>query len=254
MIVLAASKFALGVAIGLAAAEAPDPRAQPPEPVAAEQALAAVKSFRAAAPANAGGDAVVLALRELGKAQHPEIAKELKRLVKEGKGPARGEAIRLLGAQTKDKTAAEALKPFLRFNKRTDPALVAEAVRSLGYLGYGPKGFKQLDELFWESNDAQIRRAVVQAVGLQKDKAALSLLISLMDQPAPKDPNDPACPPASHWQAKHAEWIVYKDDVVASVEAILGKKVYNAAAAIEFVEGEGKKQRLTYKPGRNPWM
>ncbi len=194
----------------------------------------------------------VAALQQLAAGRHDAIIKELVKALKDKDRTVRVVAIQLLGTQ-RGPEAQKALLPIVTAGRSFDPLNGSEAVRSLGYVGYGKNGFKILEDLFWKQRAKEVRKAIVEAVGRQKEKDAVSLLIAVLDQPVPKDPNDPNNPPPSFWQEKYDEWIHFKDDAINSLEAITGKRFFNSDTAIDWIENEGKKQGFKYTKQPNPW-
>ncbi|MBI4880956.1 MAG: HEAT repeat domain-containing protein [Planctomycetes bacterium] len=194
----------------------------------------------------------VAALQKLAAGRHDAIVKELVKALKDKDRTVRFVAVQLLGTQ-RGPEVQKALLPIVTAGRSFDLLNASEAVRSLGYVGYGKSGFKILEDLFWKQRAKEVRKAIIEAVGRQKEKEAVSLLIAVLDQPIPKDPNDPNNPPPSFWQEKYDEWIHFKDDAINSLESITGKRFFNSDTAIDWIENEGKKQGLKYTKQPNPW-
>jgi hypothetical protein len=212
-------------------------------------ALAAV--FKAAWKVAATAEEKGAALERLVTGRHEVISKELKKVLGDRDRAVDLKVVVLLGTQ-RDDTARDALLAIARPGRKFDPVRGAEAVQSLGYTGYGDE-FKTFQDLFYKHGSKGIRKAIVQAVGRQKDKRAVSMLISVLDQPRPANPNDPANPPASWWEDKFEEWAFFKDDVMVALKAITGKQFYNSETAIEWVEKEGRALGITLAKTPAPW-
>lgn len=236
------------------AAEPTDPRAQEREELdrAAAAALIAEfrKEWRSAARETPARRCELL--RGLAAGRHENLGSELQKGLKDKDRNVRLCAIRMLGTQPDD-GARKALTGVAKGGRRFDPVVAGEAVRSLGYIGYDAKAFAQFEELFYRYGNVTVRQAVVEAVGRQKDKQAFSLLVSVLDQPNPANPNDPNAHPATYWKGKYDEWITYKDDVIAGLEAITGEKFYNSDTARSWAEKHGEEAGVELERTPNPW-
>ncbi len=191
------------------------------------------------------------ALDALVQGRSPEISKELKKLLGDRDRATLLKVVALLGTQPDD-TARKALLSLTKPGRRFEPLRAAEAIRSLGYVGYDDE-FKTLFDLFYKHGKKEIRKAIIEAVARQKDKRAVPMLISVLDQPNPKDPNDPSNPPATWWQEKFEEWSYFKEDAISAIEAITGQRFYNSDSATDWVETEGKKVGIKSSKTPAPW-
>lgn len=214
---------------------------------AAELVTAFKASWRAASTPSEKSDA----LDRLVQGRSPEISKELKKALGDRDREVVFRVVALLGTQPDD-VARDALLSLTKAGRRFEPRRGAEAIRSLGYIGYGDD-FKSLYDLFYKHGSKEVRKAIIEAVGRQKDKRAVGILISVLDQPHPKDPHDPSNPPASWWQDKFVEWSFFKDDAIAALEAITGQRFYNSETATEWAESEGKKLGIKLTKTPTPW-
>ena len=192
------------------------------------------------------------ALNQLAQGRHEEISKLLKDATNDKDLGIRVRVVQLLGTQ-RDDIARKALTQLARPGRGFKPFVGVEAARSLGYTGYGKSGFQQLEQLFWKHPSKELRKAVIQTFGRQKEKQAVSLLISVIDQPGLKDPDNPERPPASYWKEKHEEWIHFKDDAISALAEITGKKFYNSETALDWIDTEGKRLGFRFQRQPDPW-
>ncbi len=255
---MAAAALALAALLLLQGAPAPakesDPRDRDLKELDGAAALELVTQYRAHADPKAPPAERASWLRAMVNGRHKLICDEIQKSLKDPAPEVRLEAVKLLGTQPCD-SARTALFAYCKNAKSLDPVLGAEAIRSLGAIGYGPKATKQLDDLFYATNDKAVRKAIVQAIGRQKDKAGLSLITVLLDPPRPpKDTVQLANPPAEVWTAHNDEWVTYKDDVYKAFEAITGRKFFSSEPAIDWIAKDGKKLGLKFDGRKSPWM
>jgi len=194
----------------------------------------------------------VTLLKGLAKGRSVEISKEIKKALKDKDKSVRICAIRMLGTQ-RDDEAKKALAAVAKPGRRIDVYAVSEAIRSLGYTGYDGKSYAQFQKLFYQHPNKDIRRAVIGAVGRQKDPRAFSLLVSVLDQPNPTNPNAADAQPPSYWKSKYDEWILYKDDVIVAIAELSGRKFYNSETALDWAQEKGKEKGIKIERMPNPW-
>ena len=256
--------FSLALPLGLSLALAPaalaedapeDPRAADRPALERTEATSRLgtfkKDWRSAAREPARKVTLLKELVEGGR--HPDLSKELKKALKDKDRNVRLCAIQMLGTQ-RDDQAVKALAGVAKPGKRINPYEVAEAIRSLGYTGYDAKSFGNFEKLFYQYKSRDIRQAVVEAVGRQKDPRAFSLLVSVLDQPNPKDPHAADAQPPSYWKSKYDEWITYKDDVIAALEGLSGRKFYNSDVALDWAREHGAEKGISIEKTPDPWL
>ncbi len=253
MLAAAALAVSLLLQTPVAQAKSFDPRDRDLKELDAAAAQTLVAQYRSQANAKAPAGERAAWLRAMVNGKHKQICDEILKNLKDPAPEVRLEAVKLLGTQPCDASRA-ALLGLCRSPKSLDPTLGPEAIRSLGAIGYGAKGTKQLEEIFYGTSVRDAKKAVVQAIGRQKDKQGLSLIVVLLDPPRPKDPNAADNPPAEFWTEKNDEWITYKDDVYAAFERITGRKFYSSGPAIDWIAKDGKKLGLKFDGRKSPWM
>jgi hypothetical protein len=228
-----------------------DPREQERPELDKAAAQERVKAATAVLGGKADAAARIAALEELAAGRHEEVSKLLKKALKERNRDVALAATRLLGTQ-RDETARKALLELAQPGRRFEPERAAEAIRSLGYTGYG-NAFEQLEKVFFEHRERDVRKALAETFGRQREKKAVSLLIAVLDAPMPKNPNDPANPPADWWGDRHVEWSHFKDAVATALEAITGTRLVTSDEALAWVKENGKANGIAYKAPANPW-
>lgn len=248
--------FALALAL-TSTASAPqdqeDPREAELSELSVEMARDVVGRFKVDIKQAREPAEIIQLLQELAaEGRHQTISKELSNFVRHRQPEVRLESARLLGTQS-DETAQKTLLALCKRGKRLDPVLAEEAVRSLGYCGYGKRGFKQLEELFYKESHDRLRRAILKTFGQQEEKLAVPLLISLLDQPQPGSVDSASNPPAAYWQKMHVTWRLLNPTAIRSLSQITGRRFVKSEDAIEWVTTEGKKIGIKYERARSPW-
>jgi len=196
---------------------------------------------------------IIKLLQELAnEGRHQVISQELMKFVRHREPEVQLESLRLLGTQ-RDETAQKVLLSFCKRGARFDPLLAEEAARSLGYTGYGKRGYQQLEELFYKEPHAKLRRAILKSFGQQEEKAAVPLLITLLDQPQPGSVDSASNPPAAYWQQQYQQWRLLNPTAIRSLSEITGRRFVKSEDAEEWVRTEGKKIGLKFRRARSPW-
>jgi hypothetical protein len=176
--------------------------------------------------------------------------------------------VKRLAAMLKDKheevasTAARALanQPFAATtealldygcaekNVVSRPAVCAAAIRAVGAVGLGKKGYDRLRPVF-ELGDKEVKGAVCDAFAAAKEKRAFSFFVDRFDAPAPEDPNNAANPPEAYWRERHEEWSAYQQHVRKGLRELTGAKHESAKEWKEWAAGPGKKLGFAYVKG-----
>lgn len=133
-------------------------------------------------------------------------------------------------------------------NLAARPAVAAGAIRSLGAVGLGKKGYERLRDAF-DAGDKAVKGAICQTFTQAKEKRAFSFFVDRLDAPAPENPDSPSNPPESYWRARHEEWSSYKQHVSKGLRELTGEKFTTAAEWREWAGGAGKKAGFTYSKG-----
>ena len=254
---------AVGICLTLLALAAPavaqsddeDPREGEPLELTTEQGRDAVGMFKVHVKEKKEPGEIIQLMEELAtEGAHSDISKELVKFVKHRYDAVEVAAVKLLGTQ-RDEVARKALLKIAKWSRNYKPHLGPEAVKSLGYVGYGGKrGFNQLLDLFYAVKDNKVKRNIIKTFGQQKEKLAVPLLIALLDEPKPGSANAASNPPASFWQARYKDWRYLSATTVRSLEAIIGRRFFKSEDALKWVKTEGKKLGIKYERPRDPWV
>ena len=252
--------FVLALGLGLVAASAATAQVKPaapePKPAAAkatdvDDAATAAKVLQEAEKKLGEKEqrARINALEPFFVRRHESYMKRLVALLKDKDDGVARQAARALGNQP-FAGATEALLDFGCNSKNLElrPAVCAEAIRSLGGVGLGKKGYDKLRKLF-DAGVKEVQPAICDAFGRAKEKRAFSFLVDRYDQPAPENVNDGNNPPASYWEARHSEWKVYATEARNGLVALTGTTCDDAKAWKEWAAGPGKEKGFVYAKG-----
>ena len=230
-----------------------DPRESERVELSTEAAREAVGQFRVYIKAAKEPGEIVKLLNELAdEGRHTDISLELSKFVRHSSQPVQLESLRLLGTQ-RDETAQKVLLSICKRGPHFDPVPAEEAALSLGYTGYGNRGYKQLEEVFYKERHSRVRRAIIKSFGQQEDQAAVPLLIELLDQPNPGSVDSASNPPAAYWQQQYKTWRLLNPTAIRSLSQITGRRFVKSEDAIKWVQTEGQKIGLKYRRARSPW-
>lgn len=134
-------------------------------------------------------------------------------------------------------------------NLAARPEVCAEAIRGLGRVGLGKKGFDRLREKFAQG-DAGVKSAICLAFAAVKEKRAFSFLVDQYDAPAPENPDSAANPPESYWRARHEEWSKYSMHARKALKELTGEKFVTTKEWKEWAAGPGKELGFSYAKER----
>jgi HEAT repeat protein len=249
--------LAFGLATAVAAAAQEKPPA-PPAPAKPADAKADVDDDATAAKVLGEAEkgladkemrARIKALEPFFVRRHPSYVKRLTALLKDKDDNVAKTAARALGNQPFPGNA-EALIDFgcNAKNLAAHPAVCASAIRAAGDVGLGKKGYERLRKLF-DGGGKEVQPAICDAFGRAKEKRAFSFLVDRYDDPQPENKDDPNNPPASYWQQRHEEWIVYGAAAKQGLRDLTGVTYDNAKAWKEWAEGAGKAKGFVYAKG-----
>ena len=145
------------------------------------------------------------ALERLGKWDHPEILKAASKYLKDNEHTVAIAAAKVVAQQKSqaDKAGKE-LYSALRRERRNH--VICALFVGMGVLGYENKGVINEAEKFFKKDTTETHKAATRYFGYIKYKPAFRLLAQKLDEPVPKNPNDPSNPPASYWRERWFEW------------------------------------------------
>lgn len=189
------------------------------------------------------------AAEALGSGQNEQFVAPLVKLLKDREPGVAMAAAAALGHQP-FKSSQDALLKLLQNEKLSaKEGLRPAVIDALGQVGWSKKGYTVLRESF-DRAPKEEKLALIRAFVQQKEKQAFSLLVDLIDEPKPENPNSPSNPPASYWQAKWTEWNHYKSDVRRGLTTLTGESFATRKIAVEWAETEAaRKAGFVYKKG-----
>jgi hypothetical protein len=129
------------------------------------------------------------------------------------------------------------------------PEVCAEAIRSLGAVGLGKRGYDRLRERFLQG-DERVKGALCLAFAAAKEKRSFSFLVDQFNAPQPANRDDPGNPPESYWRARHEEWAKYSMHARKALKELTGEKFDTAKEWKEWAAGPGKAKGFIYKTGQ----
>ncbi|MBM4015417.1 MAG: hypothetical protein FJ293_10705 [Planctomycetes bacterium] len=147
--------------------------------------------------------------------------------------------------------ATEALLDFACNEKQLSARseVCAEAIRAVGRVGLGKKGYDRLRDTFLQG-DAEVKGALCQAFAAAKEKRAFSFLVDQFEAPQPANVNDPSNPPESYWRARHEEWSKYSMHAKKALKELTGEKFATMKEWKAWAAGPGKALGFSYKTGQ----
>ena len=180
----------------------PDPGSGIEDPSVARQEVARFEKEMREAP-SAAKEVEILA--RLGNWDHPDVVKAATKYVKDKERDVAVAAIVVVARQSKSKDAAgRILMGVLKTEKRTD--IVCAAIVGMGKLGYDNKATVKEVQSFFQRDTKETHKAATRYFGFIKFKPAFRMLAERLDEPRPKNPNDPTNPPESYWKERWQEW------------------------------------------------
>ena len=163
-------------------------------------------------------------VEHLATVSHDKVVALVEQVLKDEPSAAvKKEAVKALQFQPV-KATRRAVLAALVDPKHADVAEVAEMlVKALDRNGW-EKGDAQLLEKFFPDAEPIVQQAVVRLIAGHGDKAGAKILVDLLDEPAPKDPNAANNPPPSYWEKRWKAWRTCRDEVRTTLEKWTGQK------------------------------
>ncbi len=243
-----------------AAAEEPGKRQDPAPPAtdgaAAEPVVddnaAAVQRLRAAEKALADKEPRLRAkaIEPFLVHRHESYVKRLAALLKDRNDDVAKLAAKALANQPYA-AATEALLDFACNEKQlaARSEVCAEAIRAVGRVGLGKKGYDRLSDTFLQG-DEHVKGALCQAFAAAREKRAFSFLVDQFEPPQSANKDDPSNPPESYWRARHEEWSKYSMHAKKALKELTGEKFATTKEWKEWSAGPGKALGFSYKTGQ----
>ncbi|MDA0934570.1 MAG: hypothetical protein O3C51_14040 [Planctomycetota bacterium] len=134
---------------------------------------------------------------------------------------------------------------------RDVPQVCASLLLALGTLGYeAGRDWKHLEGLFdrdYAAERVPLQQAMLKLIQGCGELEALDLLVDNLGEPIPADPDDPANPPASYWEARWKAWSVWREDVKATLLSLTGQRFSTAEEAKIWIKKNGAELRRRNK-------
>ncbi|MGH7162911.1 MAG: hypothetical protein ACREID_05460 [Planctomycetota bacterium] len=182
-------------------------------------------------------------VRKLGEWDHAEILKAALKLVGDRNRFVAIEAAVVVARQRDTAKAGTALHRALQMEKRPDVACAL--LVALGKVGYA-KAFKDAEK-WYVKDTTETSKAAARYFGYTKAKDAFRLLAERLEEPRPKNPDDPNNPPASYWEARWKEWNSNLPHVRWALSQIAeGETFERTVEAKEWAEKEGRKLGINW--------
>ena len=217
--------------------EIPDPGTPIEDSSVASQEVARFqKDFKAAKTQ----EEKIKAIERIGKWDHPKVVKALSRPMKDRDHMvARAAVVALARQASSQDKAGSAMLGALKREKRT--YVVCALLVGMGKLGYDKKQAIKMAEKHFRRDTKEGHKAATRYFGYIKHKPAFRMLAEKLDEPRPKNPNDPANPPASYWKERWYEWeanVPYTRWAIS--ELVEGETFDNLEEAKQWAEAHGK--------------
>ena len=224
--------------------EIPDPGIPVEDPNVARAELARFQqAFRKAK--NDPGARVEL-LGKIGGFDHRSIYREVSKHVKSKEYQvAVAAAVAVARQSTSRDKAAKLLFKVAGKDKRTN--VVCAALVGMGKLEFLDKSSYKLAENLFKMDRRERRKAATRYLGYVRAKQAFKLIAEQLDEPAPKDPDDPLNPPAAWWKERWEEWqsnLPYYQWALSRI--VPGETFETMREAKEWAESEGKQHGIKW--------
>ncbi len=152
----------------------------------------------------------------------------------------RQEAIKAISMQPLKRARPALLTLMKKFDIQDEPGTCAALVRAIGDNCYTKKDWRSFRKMFEKAitNDKAVgaQKAILQAIGKNKEVEALNFLLPHMDPPEPVNVDDASNPPASYWEARWKNWQKWKGDVLEAMYQITGQRFANSREARKWLQ------------------
>jgi hypothetical protein len=221
----------------------PDPGTAIEDPSVAKQEVARFDKEMKEAPS---AEKEVEILARFGNWDHPDVLKAAAKHMKDKERDVAVAAIVVVARQGKSKDAAgRALMGVLKTEKRTD--VVCAAIVGLGKVGCDNKVAVNEVMKYFQRDTKETHKAATRYLGYIKHKPAFRQLAERLDEPRPKNPNDPTNPPESYWKERWQEWdgnVQYTRWALAQM--VPGETFEVMVEAKEWAEKHGKQHGIEW--------
>lgn len=188
----------------------------------------------------------VALIERLGGFDHPVVFKALTRRIKDRELTVAVAAVVAVARQSTSRdSAGRTLLGALKTEKRTD--VLCACFVGMGRLGYDHKTAVNEATKYFQRDTKETHKAATRYFGYIKHKDAFRMLAEKLDEPTPKNPNDPNNPPASYWKERWEEWssnVPYTRWALAQL--VEGETFELTSEAKEWAETEGAKHGIKW--------
>lgn len=186
------------------------------------------------------------ALERLGRWDHPEVLKAAAKYVRDPDHKVAIAAVKVVARQKSqaDKAGKE-LYGALRRERRNH--VICALLVGLGVLGCDHKGAIKEAESYFRRDTTETHKAATRYFGYIRYKPAFRMLAEKLDEPVPKNPNDPRNPPASYWRERWEEWqsnVPYTRWAISQL--VPGETFEQEAEAKSWAEAHGREHGIEW--------
>ena len=190
-------------------------------------------------------------IKSLVEKSHKSFVKALIKVAQKDKSKlVRAEAYRALGKldyRESRKALYKALKKTSLINEPLILFGIFDALENIGYRSYFFEPLSDIFESAWETKKpAEIQKRIINIFGKAKEKKAFRLLVNHLDEPIPKNVDDPSNPPASWWEKRWKAWDIWKKDVKKALISITGVEFDRASFYKKWAKKVGRKFGIKY--------
>ena len=177
---------------------------------------------------------------------HPEVFKAASKYIKHKDHTVAVAAVIACVRQSKaKKKAGRKFLGALKREKRTN--VVCALMLGLGKLGVKDKNTIRIAKGEFRKDWKERHKAATRYFGFVKHKPAFRMLAEVLDEPAPKNPDDPNNPPASYWKERWHDWEKAVPFTRWALSQIVEGESFEATAeAKEWAEKEGRKHGIKW--------
>jgi len=144
-------------------------------------------------------------LQRIGNYDHPDILRVAGKYLKYKNHPVAVAAVVTCARQSKAKDKAGSLL-LKHLKKEKRPYVACALLLGMGKLGFAHKTAVKEALKYHDRDTKETHKAATRYFGYIKYKPAFKRLATNLDEPIPKNPDDPTNPPASWWKERWTEW------------------------------------------------
>ena len=131
---------------------------------------------------------------------------------------------------------------------KDSPEVLAVLVEGLAEAGYQGSDWavikRHFDRDFLPARYG-LQQQILRLVAKHKEKQALKLLLTHLDEPIPEDVHGKDNPPAEYWEKRYKAWQVWREDVKTTLFTVTGQNFSTAKEARAWLKVNGAKLGIT---------